>query len=56
MFLNEKKKNVFIQVTSVASGSFVDMSLCKVGNICLQASLQMSELCLWSFSIVLMQI
>lgn len=52
MFLNIscEKPYLFIQVTSIASGSFVDMSLCKVGNVCQQASLQMSDPRLWSFS------
>lgn len=53
VFLNVSYENpyLFIQVTSIlASGSIVDMSLCKVGNVCQQASLQISEPRLWSFS------
>lgn len=53
VFLNVSYENpyLFIQVTSIlVSGSIVDMSLCKVGNVCQQASLQISEPRLWSFS------
>ncbi len=43
VFLNVSYENLylFIQVTSIlASGSIVDMSLCKVGNVCQQALVQ----------------